>query len=283
VDNAMLTRPPEMAWDLTLEPTESIIEKLARLGRTTDRDAVRRAAHRAGSPPALADLWLSEIEMPESGPEQPEGTRPGAGIEALLTAAAFEIWRRWMPDLTCADILAEDFDRNYEPLDILMFGNPGRVREALARAHRIAGAVAPPDGPVDRDLFEQIWSKTYHDLALWLRCLPQVLAHRELLDEAVDLCERLAPIFDARAFLADRALLLARSGRVEEARAQVAANVRAWRRDPNVLRKSCETLWALGDAEDALLLYDDVLEALSRTSSARPGAGSPAPHEPEEM
>lgn len=278
MENATLSRPPGMAWDLTLETTDTIVTRLAGAGIETDTDALRSAARRTGSPSGIADEWISQVEMPEAGEIPPEGDRPGATIEAMLTASAFELWKRWLPDLDCADILAEDFDRNYEPLDILMFGHPAAAREALARAHRIADAVAPPGYPPDRELFEEIWSRTYHDLALWLRCLPQVLAHRELFEEAIGLCERLASIFDARAFLAERALLLAQCGRLDEARHQVGINIRAWPRDPIVLRKSCETLWALGRSEEALLLYDEVLEMMSpagETGGAAPARALP--------
>ncbi len=274
MENALIARPPGMPWDLTLESTENILARLREVLVLMDRETFGIQARRTGSPTALADLWIATDVGESDAPAHSADSQEPSGREALFSSAAFELWKRWLPELSCADILAEEFDRQYEPLDVLMFGSPAAVRDALARAHRIADAVAPPDGPVNRELFEEIWSRTYHDLALWLRCLPQVLSHREMFDEAIDLCERLAPIFDARAFLADRALLLARCGRAGEARQQVAANVKAWRRDPTVLKKACETLWALGNSEEALLLYDDVLESLSRTRP--PQIASPA-------
>jgi tetratricopeptide (TPR) repeat protein len=180
-------------------------------------------------------------------------------------------------DLSRGEAMAEEFDREYEPLDVLMFGHPLTLKEAVGRAWRIIHACAPPEGPVDGDLFVEIWENCYHDLALWLRCLPQILAHREEFGEAIDLCERLAPIFDARAFLADRAILLAQAGRFEEARTQVRANVRAWPKDSLVLKKSCETLWAMGRAEEALVLYDEVLEILSRRQTGEEKSPCPRP------
>jgi hypothetical protein len=268
-----------MAWDLTLEDTEAILAQLNALGIVTDPGRFRSEARTAGSPVAMADRWLlsfewddpaaDAIQLPLPPPAGPGGTATAA---ALLTAAAFELWKRWLPDSASADILAEEFDRHYEPLDVLLFGNPAAVREALCRALRIVDAVAPPGGPADQELFEEIWSRTYHDLALWLRCLPQVLATREMFDEAIHLCDRLAPVFDARAFLSDKALLLARCGRNDEARIQVAANVRAWRKDPVVLKKSCETLWALGHAAEALVLYDEVLEILGPAGARDPNS-----------
>jgi len=269
----MLTRPPEMAWDLTLETTDRIVARLAAFGLEITADSFRLSARSAGNPSTLAGSWLENVETSGTIAAQPAGG-DDPGVESLLSAAAFELWKRWIPDMSCADILAEEFDRHYEPLDVLMFGHPGAVRDALARAHRIVDVVQPSGPPGDPDLFENIWARTYHDLALWLRCLPQVLAHRELYDEAIRLCERLADVFDARSFLTDRALLLAQMGRREEARAQISANVKRWRRDPTVLRKSCEALWALGHAGDALLLYDEVLETMSRTDHPEDASGT---------
>lgn len=175
-------------------------------------------------------------------------------------------------DDTPAARLAEEFDRFYEPLDVLLFGSPHALREALDRALRIADACGPPGGPIDRELLSDIWCRTWHDLAVWLRCLPRILAQRDLQDEAIDLCGRLAPLFDARAFLAERALLLAEAGRPAEALRQAQTNVRLFRNDPVILRRTCETLWALGHAEEALLLYDEVLErAHDGRKAAAPG------------
>lgn len=166
--------------------------------------------------------------------------------------------------------LAEEFDRHYEPLDILLFGPPHALREALERALRIADACGPAGGPIDRELLREIWCRTWNDLTVWLRCLPRILAQREMRDEAIELCGRLAPLFDARAFLTDRALLLAEAGRHAEALRQAQTNIRLFRRDPVVLRRTCETLWALGHAEEALLLYDEVLERLQVGREADP-------------
>lgn len=274
--NALTTATlPETAWNLASAPTEELALHLRSFGIDAEREAVRRDALRCGSPTALADAWMRRIRPEET--EHHPATMPDAGsrtgtvetepaLISMLTEIAFELWRRWLSDLSCAEVLADEFDREYEPLDTLMFGNPFLIREAINRAYRIVNACAPPGSDVNRDLFEEIWSHTWHDLALWLRCLPQILAHRGLFNDAVDLCARLAPIFDARAFLADRAILLAQAGRGAEAVGQVSANVKAWPRDPQVLRKSCETLWALGRAEEAMSLYDEVIETMDVSS-----------------
>lgn len=277
-------------WDLTLQSTDDIVSTLTARGVSLDREQFRRRARSAGSPSALADEWLDGLDAAVPGPpptdppepvacEQPEAPDiPAASSPAgpaeeeappdtaitLLTACAWELWRRWAPDLTCAEILAEEFDRHYEPLDNLLMGDPALLREALGRAGRIITACRRPGEPPDADLFQEIWGHCWHDLAVWLRCLPLILARREMLDDAIRLCDRLAPLFEARAFMADKALLLAQAGRVAEARAQVTDNVRRWRRDPVVLRKACETLWSMGHADEALLLYDEVLSAMAR-------------------
>lgn len=225
----------------------------------------------AAPPPASATL---------SGqpPAVAAATEPGAP-GALVAPAPLHPATDPAPEEAPAARLAEEFDRWYEPLDTLLFGPPHALREALERALRIADACGPPGGPIQRSLFEEIWGLCYHDLAVWLRCLPQILAQRDMGDEAITLCERLAPLFDCRAFLTDRAILLAQAGRTTEALRQAQANVRAFRRDPVVLRKTCETLWALGHAEEALLLYDEVLEL----TPGRVAAAPPSARRPEEI
>lgn len=280
--NAAPARAPESPWNLTLRSTDEIVNTLAERGLPLDRDLFRRQARQAGSPSALAGEWLRarpESPSPEAAAESPAGEvggRPGPAAPAvppgdpeasLLTATAWELWKRWGPDLHSPEILAEEFDRHYEPLDNLLMGDPRLAREALARADRIVKACARPGEPPDGELFQEIWGHCWHDLAVWLRCLPLILARRDMLEEAIRLCARLAPLFEARAFLADRAILLAQAGRAAEARAQVMENMRRWRRDPVVLRKACETLWSLGNADEALLLYDEVLSTLARSPS----------------
>lgn len=256
MSSAPRPRAPENPFDLGHASTDALLARLEEFGIVTDPTTFRAAAREAGAPSLLAGAWI-ERAAEESDEPVPEGS---------LQAAAWELWRRWTPDLEAAELLAEEFDRAFEPLDTLLFGPPDLLSGALARADRLLLACSPPGGPIDRDLFEEIWSHCWHDLATWLRCLPLVLAERERFDDAIRLCDRLAPLFEARAILGDKALLLARAGHAAEARRQVRANLRRWPGDPTILRKACETLWALGHAEDALLLYDDVLELTHRAS-----------------
>lgn len=287
--------PPDSPWDLTLQSTEEIVGTLTARGVPLDREQFRRRARLAGSPSALADEWLGGMESATPAPPvvepcaatgaekspvaaespvdvSPANPAPPDNAVTLLTACAWELWRRWAPDLTSAEILAEEFDRHYEPLDNLLMGDPTLLRDAVGRAGRIIAACRRPGEAPDVELFQEVWGQCWHDLAVWLRCLPLVLARRGMIDDAIRLCERLAPLFDARAFMADKALLLAQAGRYAEARAQVTDNVRRWRRDPVVLRKACETLWSLGHADDALLLYDEVLGAMARSPRIEDGA-----------
>jgi tetratricopeptide (TPR) repeat protein len=255
--SAPCPRAPGNPYDLGHATIDVLLGRLEEFGIETDPASFREEARRAGAPSLLANAWIEAAALASGGPI-PEGP---------LVAAAWELWRRWTPDLVAAELLAEEFDRTFEPLDILLFGPPSLLAEALARAERLLLACSPPGEAPDRDLFEEIWSHCWHDLAAWLRCLPLLLAERDRLDDAIRLCDRLAPLFEARPFLAEKALLLARAGRPAEARRQVRANLRRWPGDPTILRKACETLWALGHAEEALLLYDDVLELIHDASA----------------
>lgn len=281
------THAPQSPLDLGHASTDGILATLEELGLSTDRESFRSLARRRGSPSLVADTWLASIGLRPEPPVSESAAPTTAGHDTAptvvehrpaalapdipVTAAAWELWRRWAPDIDSAEILAEEFDRHYEPLDNLLMGNPALLSDAVARADRILAACCPPGEPPDQDLFQEIWSHCWHDLATWLRCLPLILAQREQIDAAIRLCERLAALFEARIFLSERALLLARAGRDAEARRQVSDNVRRWRRDPVVLRKACETLWSMSHSDEALLLYDEVLQ-LTRLN-VRPGSG----------
>jgi hypothetical protein len=267
---AMPTHAPQSPLDLGHASTDGILATLEELGLSTDRESFRSLARRRGSPSLVADTWLATIgTSPEPASPAPLPAAAPAAPEVPVTAAAWELWRRWAADIDSAEILAEEFDRHYEPLDNLLMGNPALLAEAVGRADRILAACCPPGEDPDQELFQEIWAHCWHDLATWLRCLPLILAQREQIDAAIRLCERLATLFEARIFLSERALLLARVGRDAEARRQVADNVRRWRRDPVVLRKACETLWSMSHSQEALLLYDEVLQ-LTRMNE-RPG------------
>ena len=235
-----VTHAPESPMDLGHTSTDGILSTLEEIGLSTDRDGFRALARRKGSPSSLANSWLltlSESDTRATPGRDNEAEAMGAPPELPVVAAAWELWKRWAPDIDSAEILAEEFDRHYEPLDNLLMGSPGLLGEALARADRILSSCCPPGEPPDQDLFQEIWSNCWHDLATWLRCLPLILAQKGQLDSAIRLCERLAPLFEPRIFLSERAILLARSGRESEARRQVSANVRRWPRDPIVLKK----------------------------------------------
>jgi len=273
-------RAPQSPLDLGHASTDGILATLEELGLSTDREAFRSLARRRGSPSLVADTWLASIGMRlepvASDPvaEKKELQYPADPPVAVqpdvpVTAAAWELWRRWAADIDSAEILAEEFDRLYEPLDNLLMGSPALLADAVARADRILAACCRPGEDPDQDLFQEIWAHCWHDLATWLRCLPLILAQREQIEPAIRLCERLAVLFEARIFLSERALLLARAGRDAEARRQVSDNVRRWRRDPVVLRKACETLWSMSHSDKALLLYDEVLQLTRMTE--RPG------------
>ncbi|MDZ4805928.1 MAG: hypothetical protein SGI90_13795 [Candidatus Eisenbacteria bacterium] len=267
------THAPDCPLDLGQTSTDGILATLEEIGLSTDRDGFRALARRQGSPSSLASSWLAalgEMESPLPPGNDPNGAPTSLLPEVPVVAAAWELWKRWAPDISSAEILAEEFDRHYEPLDTLLMGSPGLLCDAIQRADRILSACSPPGEPPDQDLFQEIWSHCWHDLATWLRCLPLILAQKGQLDSAIRLCERLAPLFESRVFLSERGILLARAGRESEARRQVSANVRRWPRDPVVLKKACETLWSMCHSDEALLLYDEVLHL---TGQARRSEG----------
>ncbi|TPW08359.1 MAG: hypothetical protein FD129_2446, partial [bacterium] len=140
------TTAPGSPMDLGHASTDGILATLEEIGLTTDRDGFRALARREGSPASLAGSWLASLGESDSRPASAGPDHPAQGSplpEIPVVAAAWELWKRWAPDIRSAEILAEEFDRYYEPLDSLLMGSPGLLGEAIGRADRILSACSP--------------------------------------------------------------------------------------------------------------------------------------------
>jgi hypothetical protein len=131
---------------------------------------------------------------------------------------------------------------------------PAALESARAIAARLAREL---DG--NADLFFALEEAVRSDLLSLLADLPVALAHAERVDEGAELASTLA-FLDPPHFLGDRAIILAESGRREEALAQVTHN----------LEFQSDDLWATVKAAEVYSLLDDPVraEALLRSALA---------------
>jgi len=241
-----LTEKPDW-WYRGLEetPTDEIMATLAGLGIQTGEAQFREQAHAFGNAEALADAWLAK-------------SRPPGIWEDYAWLAARALWPRWAPDLFSIEVFVE------QHLPFEAFGktypeNPVEAQRHWQMARAVIDLVAPSTGPVRRDLLEELSEYAGLDIGNWLLDLPFDLAAQGMVDEAVEMCARLAKVDEAENFLGDCAVILAEAGRREEALRQVEANLAQFPDDVWVRIKAGDAHRKLGEMETAEAVYHDAL------------------------
>ena len=241
-------------------PTEEIVATLASLSIQTDELRFREMASTHGSPDALADAW--------------EAGSTAAGIwEDYAWMAAVTLWERWTPDLFCVDLFVDQ----HLPMDAFRDDAPANREEAeqhWAMAQAVMDLVAPRDGGPRLDLLDELTEHSAVDVGWWLGEIPFALARFGMVDEAAELCARMAAVREVEYFLGDRAVILAEAGRREEALRQVEKNLARFPEDAWVRIKAGDVYRELGDAAAAEAAYRHTLAMTlaDDPSDARDGA-----------
>jgi len=239
-------RPQWWQDGLAETPTEEIVATLAGLNIQTNELRFRETASTHGSPDALADAWETGATV--------------TGIwEDYVWMAAETLWRRWTPDLFCVDLFVDQ----YLPTDAFRDDAPAN-REEAERHWRMAQAVvdlvAPRDGEPRLDLLDQLTEHSTVDIGWWLGEIPFALARFGMVDEAAELCARMAAVREVENFLGDRAVILAEAGRREDTLRQVEKNLVRFPEDAWVRIKAGDVYRALGDTASAEAAYRHALE-----------------------
>jgi tetratricopeptide (TPR) repeat protein len=218
---------------------------LASLGIQTDEARFREQAHICGNVEALADAWLAK-------------SRPTGIWEDYPWLAARALWPRWAPDLFSIEVFVEQhvpfeaFGKTYPE-------NPVEAQRHWQMARAVIDLVAPSAGPVRPDLLEELSAHAGLDISNWLLDLPFDLAAQGMVDEAVEMCARLAQVDEAENFLGDRAAILTEAGRGEEAIRQVDTNLAQFPEDVWVRIKAGDVYRKLGDTVTAEAVYRHAL------------------------
>lgn len=237
---------PKWWWDSLAEtPTEEIVSTLAGLNIHTDETRFREMASALGSPDALADAW--------------DAGSTAAGVwEDYAWMAAQALWRRWTPDLFCIDLFVDQ----YLPMDAFRDDAPANREEAerhWAMAQAVMDLVAPREGEPRLDVLDELTERSTVDVGWWLGELPFALARFGMVDEAAELCARMAAVREVEYFLGDRAVILAEAGRRDEALRQVEKNLARFPDDAWVRIKAGDVYRELGDAAAAETAYRHAL------------------------
>jgi tetratricopeptide (TPR) repeat protein len=234
-------RPQWWRDGLEETPTDEIVATLAGLNIHTDETRFREMASAHGSPDALADAW--------------DGGSTATGLwEDYAWMAAETLWRRWTPDLFCVDLFVDQ----HLPADAFRDDAPANREEAgrhWAMAQSVMDLVAPRDGEPRLELLDELTERSTVDIGWWLGELPFALARFGMVDEAAELCARMASLREVENFLGERALILAEAGRGDEALRQVDKNLVRFPADPWVRLKAGDVYRELGDAAAAEAAY----------------------------
>jgi hypothetical protein len=216
-------------------------------------------------------LW-HEIEVLRRLPPDPDSTYPIVLEEHGLAPAPYLPWLPAALGKATGDAVPA----------LRVVDRFARVRHALLdpRANardllrRLAGIVHDltelvPDGKA----LDRIEALSGADIRWWLTEVPTDLSREGLVDEAIEVATRLAAVERADAFLCDRAIILARAGRYDDAEAEAEDLLRRSPRDVAAILTAAQVFDEGGWLERAEELYRrvDVLVQQEETPEAEPG------------
>ena len=253
--------------------TSELFQALSRFGVSLDEAGLCAGARAAGSPTKLGEAWQARSSAQGKWRDFP-------------ALAARELWRRLLPGERAAEAVADEIDELLEEAEV----RPARPALWLKAARRLVDTCAPGGAP-DRSFFEQVSRESGSDLVGWMVEMPAALLDTPEAAEAPGLCEVFALLTDEKAMRAERAEILARLGRAEEARAQIRALLERHGEDPLVLLKAGavhEALREVAASQDFFRRYEAALRApasapslaaAGRAGVALPARAGPGPNE----
>ncbi|MGC4120929.1 MAG: SEC-C domain-containing protein [Myxococcales bacterium] len=247
-------------------PTPKLFEELTRQGVKADEAGFAEAAKAAGSPTALGESWAA--------------VATGQGKwKDYASMAARELWRRLIPDSRAPEVVADAVDELLEEAEV----KQPRTPLWLAAARRLLAACVV-EGKPDREHFAKVARESGADLAGWMVEMPAALLGTPDETEAPGICQAFAGLGDEKVMRAERAEILARLAKGEEAKTEIRALLQAHADDPVVLLKAGAVYEALGEvpaSQEYFRRYEDAVRApahaASRAAASKAGLVLPAP------
>ncbi len=231
--------------------TEQMFAALRRFGIEHDQNSLRAEALEAGSPTRLAERW------------EARSSAQGKWRDLPLLAAR-ELWRRLLPEVRCAEVVADEID------ELLTEAEVGAERAGLWReAARRLVAACIREGQGDRAFFQAVVRESGSDLVGWMIEMPAILLDTVDAALAPGLALQFAQLGDEKAMLSERSELLGHLGHREEALAQLEELFQRFPDDPVVLLKAGATLEALGELASSQEYYRRYAEAMQSPASSR--------------
>jgi tetratricopeptide (TPR) repeat protein len=222
--------------------TEAIFAYLQKLGIDTDVGRFPAQAAAAGYIRALCDSWTSQIAV---------------GLEQLFAEdfpliAIPILWERLTPDLACPEIVSERIYRVIrENLDNRTLpdvnGLPARISAALGLV-RYLQQFPTPERP---DQFDEVCRDSIYDYAEWLLELVEIYSGRYP-DAVLEIADVMADCTDSMSFEHEAAMVLANTGKREQAIERTAKFLERYGKD----------LWARIFAGDIYVALGEEAEAI---------------------
>ena len=129
------------------------------------------------------------------------------------------------------------------------------LEEQYLLARRIHEFILKADGTPDQELFDEISYKANGDITGWLVSLPFTLQGKGMIDEAIEVGSLFAGVFSPDNFLGDMGVILAESGRRDEALKRLSENLEQFHDDAWVIIKCGDAFHVLNETEYAIELY----------------------------
>src|SRR5574341_8834 len=239
-------------------PTEQVVETLAKLGIQTDAARFRELATTHGKIEGIVAEWLAHCLAADVWEEYP-------------WVAAQALWARWAPDIFSPDVFVEQ----HLDLDLIEEDDPQTPEEGQHHwqmAQAVMDVVAPREGLVQPDVLQQLNESSALVVDFWVANLPLSLERVGMVDEALEICARMAPVYEPENFLSDRADILARAGRREDALQQLEANLEQFPDDFWVRISAGDVHMELGDLAMAETAYRQALEMAHEPDPQRDAA-----------
>jgi len=230
--------------------TEDILVELKKYDLDMDEETYQEDAESCNEPSMIAGKWISSVKA-QAGRRQD-----------FFQFSARELWRRFLPDRDCLDLLEEDLSAHIEggPSGIGLsesVRSEAEVKTIMHHLERLDTLLTQKSQGANKNpenLFDEISDGFSADLQLWLLELPWELANDGFIDEAVAIAEKYS-FLDPGNMRGDIGQILADNGRCQEALTQVEENLKDLSDDTWVIIKAGDVYDTCGQPERAIDLY----------------------------
>ena len=246
-------RPSRPQWylkGLGSWSTEDILVELKKYRLDMDEATYRQDAADCNEPSVISENWIDRVKTLDVIQQD------------FFQYSACELWRRFLPDKDCINLLEDDLSKYFERdpgSDSLSQPDWSEDEVAAVMGHldRLDALLAqktPEKDKKPKEHFDEIFGGISYDIEFWLLDLPWKLEQYGFVDEAVAVARRYS-FLDPGNMLADIALILAENARCQEALVQVGENLKNLSDDGWVVIKAGEVYDQCGQPERAIALY----------------------------